>query len=485
VTRSPNEVAILSPTLGWGLIVGFAILWLGLGLWWGRKGKSLEGFMLANRNVGLALGAATAVATWITSNTTMLAPQLALEMGVWGMLSYATASIGLLMFAPMAKRIRTLMPRGYTSAEFVRLRFGKPAWIVFLLISLFYALTWLVSMGMAGGLLLEALAGIPYRWGMSVILAVCVGYTVAGGLHAVIGTDFIQSVIVLIGIVIVVVAVLTQIEPVAIHGALVESRPALLTVLFPAALMSVFNGLLFGLGEIFHSNVWWSRALAMREGVGQKAYALAGLIWLPVPILAGFLGLAAAGLDVPIVRPDMVGPLLAAELLGSVGAVLVFVVVFASLASSIDSLLAATGDLVVHDVLHGLVLGDHDHSQKSERRHAAWTIVGLGLLTWTLCMFKLGTLATVLFFAGPLVGSTIWPILTGLYWRKTNPRAAAWAMAVGSVIGLAAYVFIGWYVGALVGTVVSMIIVLVATKIAPADYDWSTLAGPPPSEVQS
>ncbi|NVB41039.1 urea transporter [Pseudenhygromyxa sp. WMMC2535] len=470
-----SRVAILSPSLGWALIAGFALLWLALGWWWGRKGASLDGFMLANRNVGLALGAATAVATWITSNTTMLAPQLALEMGVWGMLSYATASIGLLLFAPMAKRIRALMPQGYTSAEFVRLRFGKTAWVVFLIISLFYALTWLVSMGMAGGLLLEALAGIPYHLGMTVILAVCVGYTVVGGLHAVIGTDFIQSLIVLVGVVVVVIAVLARVDPQAVHAALLDSRPALLDVLFPAALMSVFNGLLFGLGEIFHSNVWWSRALAMREGVGQRAYALAGLIWLPVPILAGFLGLAAASLDVPIVRPDMVGPLLAAELLGSAGAVLVFVVVFASLASSIDSLLAATSDLVVHDVIHGLVLrGRSDLGH--QRRHAAWAIVGLGVLTWLLCLPKVGTLATVLFFAGPLVGSTIWPILAGLYWRRANPRAATWGMIVGSLVGLGCYLFVGWYTGALVGTSVSLVVVAIGTKLAPReDFEWSAL----------
>lgn len=468
-----NEAAILPPTLGWILMAAFAVIWIGLGFWWGRRGKSLEGFMLANRNVGLALGAATAVATWITSNTTMLAPQLALEMGVWGMLSYSTAAIGLFLFAPMARRIRELMPEGYTSAEFVRLRYGKPAWAVFLVISLFYGLTWLVSMAMAGGLLLEALAGIPYHWGMTVIVVVCVAYTVVGGLHAVIGTDFIQSLIVLVGIVAVAIAVLTKVDLTQIHDTLEQNRPALLDVAFPAALMGVFNGLLFGLGEIFHSNVWWSRALAMREGVGQKAYTLAGVIWLPVPILAGFLGLAAGSLNIPVVRPDMVGPLLAADMLGLVGAILVFIVVFASLASSIDSLLAATSDLMVHDVVHRLI--DPDADEAKRRRQAAWTIVILGVLTWGICMFKVGTLATVLFFAGPLVGSTVWPILAGLYWDEANAKAGLWGMVLGSAVGLACYTWVGWYTGALAGTTVSMVIVVAGRKLAPEPFDWRKL----------
>src|SRR3546814_16751114 len=101
--------------------------------------------MLGSRNGGLAFGMATVMATWVTSNTTMLAPQFALELGVWGMLAYSTGALGLLLFAPLAKRIRALMPNGYTSGDFIRLRYGKPTWIRFLIISIFYGFFWLIS----------------------------------------------------------------------------------------------------------------------------------------------------------------------------------------------------------------------------------------------------------------------------------------------------------------------------------------------------
>src|SRR5690606_405697 len=168
------------------------------------------------------------------------------------------------------------------------------------------------------------------------------------------------------------------------------------------------------------------------------------------------------------------GPLVAAELLGSAGAILVFVVVFASLASSIDSLLAATSDLLVHDVLHGLARRHHT-DQARRRKQVGWVIVGLGVVTWLACLPRLGTLATVLFFAGPLVGSTVWPLLAGLFWRRANARAATWAMIAGSTIGLCCYLTIGWYTGALVGTTVSMLIVVLGTLLAPQPFDWSRI----------
>src|SRR5690606_15470420 len=109
--------------------------------------------------------------------------------------------------------------------------------------------------------------------------------------------------------------------------------PELLNLAFPAAIMFLFNNIFFGIGEIFHSNVWWSRAFAFRTGVGKKAFLTGGLLWLPIPIVTGFVALAALTLGILPPSADMVGPLVAAKLLGSVGAIFVFVVVFSALAS--------------------------------------------------------------------------------------------------------------------------------------------------------
>ena len=469
-----HQSAILSANIGWILLAILGVLWIWLGRYWGKKAESMEGFMLAGRNVGLALGVATTMATWITSNTTMLAPQFALELGVWGMFAYSTASFGLFLFAPLAKRIRQLMPNGYTSGDFIRLRYGKTAWLVFLVISIFYGFTWLISMGMAGGILMNALAGIPYEIGMSVILFVCVAYTLFGGLFAVIGTDFIQSVIILIGIVVVGFGIVSSIDFGRTYTHLETESPMLLNALLPAAIMAIFNNMLFGIGEIFHSNVWWSRAFAMRKNVGQKAYLLGGLFWLPIPIAAGFIALTGSTLGINV--PDMVGPLVAANVLGEIGAVVVFAVLFCSLASSIDSLLAATSDLITEDVYRKLL--NPKATEQTLRKASSFIIIGLGFLTWLVCLPRVGTLATVLFFAGPLVGSTIWPIATGLYWKNASTKGALWAMLLGSTIGLFAYFQLGWYTATLISAAVSMLTVVIFRMFVKEDFDWTHLDEP-------
>ena len=465
--------AILPVNTAWLILAVFSVIWVLIGWWLGRRNTNLESYMLAGREVGLALASATAMATWVTSNTTMAAPQLTLQLGIWGMIGYSLGAVGLMLFAPMARRIRALMPNGFTSGDFIRLRYGNTAWRVFLMISFAYGLGWLISLGMAGGVLINALAGIDYRIGMTVILTICVAYTLLGGLRAVIGTDFIQTLLILIGIIVLAIVTINQVGFAALHDNVARQRPELLSLLLPAAIMFLFNNLFFGVGEIFHSNVWWSRAFAFGKGVGFKAYIIAGLLWMPIPVVAGFVALSVPALGLNVPAADMVGPLVAAKLLGLSGAVIVFIVVFAALASSLDSLLAATSDLITQDIYKGHL---RPTASTTELQRAAKIVtLLLGVTAWLLCLPRLTTLGELLFFMGAFVASTIWPILTGLYWRSANANGATLAMVCGTTAGLVAYFSIGFYVAALVSTAVSMIIVLLFCWLQPHDFDWTQL----------
>jgi Na+/proline symporter len=262
------------------------------------------------------------------------------------------------------------------------------------------------------------------------------------------------------------------IEP--IHAATLAERPELLNLLMPAAIMFLFNNLLFGIGEIFHSNVWWSRAFAFKPGIGSRAYALAGVLWAPIPIVAGFVALAVPALKLNVPAADMVGPMVAATVLGTTGAVLVLIMVFSALSSSLDSLLAATSILVVEDIYRRHLRPEA--TAQHLRRVTSWVIVGLGVLTWLLCVPRIATLAELLYFTGAFVASTIWPIAAGLFLRRANAAGAVTGMVLGSAAGIFSYFAIGFYVAALVGAAVSMCAVLVSIWLSSREFDWSRLA---------
>jgi Na+/proline symporter len=467
----------ISNASGWAIVVALGVLWVALGVFWGRKAKNPEGFMLAGRKVGLSLGSATAMATWVTSNTTMLAPVFALTLGMWGMLAYSTASFGLMLFAFFVVRIRKILPQGVTAGDFFRLRYGRAGWAIFLIITMLYSLSWLVSMAIAGGDLMFALAGIPYLQGMTLILVVCVLYTLFGGLYAVIGTDFIQSLIILIGIVFIGALVVMRLDFGEAYTHISTHQPSLLMLAMPAALLAVFNNMLFGFGEVFHNNVWWSRAFAMRREIAPKAFFLSGLLWFPIPIAAGFIALAAGPLGINIVDENQTGPTVAAAAMaqsgfGFLAGALILIVLFCSMASSIDSLLAATSDLLIRDVQEGLLGKKHD--ERNFRKLAGIVIIAVGVITWLLAAPH-WPIINALFISGPLVGSLIWPVIAGLFWEKINRHLVIAGILAGCATGLTAYFTLGWFTASLAGTAVSMLFTIAARYISPAPFQKSRI----------
>jgi Na+/proline symporter len=260
-----------------------------------------------------------------------------------------------------------------------------------------------------------------------------------------------------------------------VYRGLQENQPSALNLLLPAGLLFAWNTALFSMGEVFHSNVWWMRAFASRPTVNFRGFLLSGIAWMTVPLVTGSIALVALALpgefDIPQV--NMVFPVVAATLLGPVGAVLVFIVVFAALASTISGLLAATATLLTEDIYRRLINPDADDDRL--RQVARFLVGGLGVLTMALSWNYVTTMYGLLLLTGALVGSTVWPIACGLYWEKANRQAAFVAMLVGSAAGLTFYFVVSSFAAALISFVVSAVIMVVWTTLKPQSFNWEIL----------
>ncbi|MEB3158353.1 MAG: urea transporter, partial [Synechococcus sp.] len=200
---------------------------------------------------------------------------------------------------------------------------------------------------------------------------------------------------------------------------------------------------------------------------------LGGLAWMSVPMVTGSIGLVALARNLELDQINMVFPVMAADLLGVGGAALVFVVVFASLTSTLDSLLASTADLLAEDVYFKLLRPQATDLQLKQA--ARLLVVGLAVVTLALSWPRLDSLASVLFFTGALVASTVWPVACGLYWRTANRRAAIIAMLSGSAVGLTAYGLIAPYCAAVFSAAVSALVMVVGSQCWPERFDFALL----------
>ncbi len=459
------EVFISAP-LALVIVGALSVMLLSFGFFIGKRiKKDSNDYLYAGRNVGLALSTATLIAAWVTGNTTMSAPEQGYTIGILACFGYATAGLSLCIFAPLALRIKKIMPHGCTSGDFVRCRYGKAVWVVFLLISAWYFVGFLMTQAMAGGILLQSLSGLEYHIGMLLIMVVCTIYTLKGGFKAILSTDFIMAMLILVMLLVTAVLAFFKFSPAQVYDGVMANKPELMNVLSSVGIMYLGSNFLFATGEIFHSNIWWQRIYAAKEKVTFRSFILSGLIWTTVPIIAGSLAFVAVAEGYVVPQVNMVFPIVVSKLLGPAGAVLVLIIIYSALASTVSSVLTASSNLLVQDIYKRAFRPNATDEQIV--KYVRYTIVGMAVVTVILVWNQPASMYQVLYLTGSAVAATIWPIALGIYNSHVNRKAVFVAMLCSVGFGLVAYFTISSYAAPVVSALVGLIIISIGTKISP------------------
>lgn len=181
-------------------IVGYLLLTLLIGFWASRKVSTADDFMLAGRSLPLFLSSSALFATWFGSETVFGASSQFLKDGLFGVIEDPFgAALCLVLFGLFfARKLYTL--RLLTLGDFFKIRFGKRTELV---ASIFLAppyVGYIAAQLVAMGLILNVVTGMDV-WQAVIISAIVVTlYTYVGGMWAITITDFIQTIIIIIGL---------------------------------------------------------------------------------------------------------------------------------------------------------------------------------------------------------------------------------------------------------------------------------------------
>ena len=191
--------------LDWCIVVIYLVGCMAAGLWMRRYVRGVHDFAVAGREMDVNLGVASLAATELGLVTIMYTAQLGYEKG------FAGAFLGVMMCASMWIIGRTgfviapLRAAGVmTIPELFQNRFGKRVrWLA----GLFVALGGLLNMGIflrLGGDFLVHATGMPpgwLEWVMTALLGLVLIYTAFGGMLSVLVTDYLQFLVMGLGIV--------------------------------------------------------------------------------------------------------------------------------------------------------------------------------------------------------------------------------------------------------------------------------------------
>lgn len=489
-------------TLGLLVVALLGALWIFAGLKVSKKVKGTDDYLVGGRKVGVALGSATILATWVTGNTILAAPESGYTYGVLGVLGYAVGGgIAVIAFAPLAARLKEILPAGRTVGDFFRLRFDVKNYWLFLVMLLIWDLGWLLTQGMAAGIILESIFGIPFHIGVIVTVLIVLTYVTIGGMMSVLSTDFMQTLLIMILVFVFPALIYWMAGPREVYDGMLTRMPETLQLDNPAGLLFLCAIPLIYIGEVFMDNTFWQRAFAVRKAVMKKTFTYAGVGWIFVPIATGTLAFVAVGTGLELPGgPSSVAPEVVANYAGTLGSVLFLALLWAALASTMAALFNGVAGIFMNDVYNNMI------NKKATDKQVLWAgriiTVVLGAITIVTALQQPATLLSLLIWLGVINAAYIIPIVSGAFFKRTNSTGVFISVITAVLVGLTFYgggaldllffqiplfEFPAWASGDLQGAIVSFTIsalgTLISTKLFPREYDFKKMRNWVPASV--
>ncbi len=414
---------------------------LGVGWYYFRRNRDTEDYFvggraIASHHVGLSI-----VATDVGGGFSIGLGGLGFTMGLSGSWLLLTGLLGAWLSAvfiiPHVKRLDARHGL-VTYPDFLRWRYGERVALLAALVSGLGYLGFTGAQVLAGAKLASAtiitrapLGLDPLQFSLYVIAAVTIVYTVIGGLKAVIYTDTIQWIILLVGLILVTIPVVLWGELGGLDT-LRRELPAEFFHLNNVTAIQVVNWMVTIVPIWLIGMTLYQRMYACRNVTeARRAWYMAGLFEYPVMAFMGvFLGMCARVMF-PAAEPEMGLPLLIRDALPPVVTGLVIAAYFSAIMSTADSCLMASSGNIVNDVIKRYVWPGMSEATLMRVSQLATLVIGATAIIIA-SRFTM-VLDAILFAYAFMVSGLFVPTLGAFFWRRATAAGALAGMFLGGV----------------------------------------------------
>lgn len=437
-------------------IIVYMLLTLMVGIFAGRLVHNTADFMVAGKRLPLSMATFTVFATWFGSET-LLGSSSAFTQG--GLLAVIEDPFGAalclvlvgLFFARPLYRMNLL-----TFGDFYRVKFGARAEFLAALFMVLSYLGWIAAQMVAIGILLHTVVGISIHTGIVLASVVVVFYTFFGGMWAVSITDFVQTIMIVVGIVWATVEVTQQAGG---YQSLLAAQPEGFFRFIPTPQSGTMGWIEYfaawitiGLGSIPQQDIY-QRVMASRsERVAVWSAFLGGIMYLSVGLLPLFLGMAAQKiLAVEVVDNQSMLPQLILNHTNIVVQIMFFGALISAIMSTASGAILAPASVLSENLLKPFFGITND-------RQMLWlvrgSVVAVASISLAMAMGRQNIYELVGESSAMSLVSLFVPLVAGLYCKGNNEFAALCSMILGFVCW---FVFNFWVEIALPSLIVGFI----------------------------
>lgn len=455
-------------TIDFIIIAVYMLGMVGIGFLFAGKNKSSDDYLVGGRGVGTSVFMATWLATCIGGGVlngwigTTYATGLSLIPSVITMY-VLTAIIGLFL----AKKIRHF--GGVTTAQLLRNTYGKESQAIAGVLGLIN----LVGQGPAMqtitfGTVLNVVTGIPFVWGCVISMAIILLYTYTAGFWGVVMTDYVQFIIMCFGVGMAAALCFSGVG--GWEGIVAAVPPERLTLHSEGGVTAIIKLAATTALPIIIDGNRYQRLYSCKDEKTAKNGTLLCLIPLHFFYMIILLLGTCAYILLPNIKSDAAFSTLLLQYLPVGLRGIVFASLLAAIMSTCDSyLLCAASNLSV-DLYQNLLkpgATDEDIMKLSKASVLAFGGIGLAMAIWLGDIMSAWSLVAAFF-----VGGCFCPILYALFFdnAKKSGLAANCAMVIGGLSGGILELMkinIAGMPPVVVGTIVSLIVLLAVTAVDP------------------
>lgn len=413
------------------LIAGlYLLVILGISVWSYFRTETEVDFIAAGRSIGPIVGGAVLAATQISAGTfvgTVGRHYLTglswwfIWLGVW-----AGWLVSALWVAPKLRRFGAL-----TVPDYITTRFGSPGAgaLASVLIVVSYTI-YLVAQFQAAGEIALTIFGIEPLTAMLILVASTALYTLLGGVRSSSYIEFLQTLIMVAGLLIAVPVLLQHVGGVRPAVRFLDSLDTRLIGWFYGPKELLAFGVSFGL-SIAAAPYELTRFYSMRdERTVRRAIGVSILFQLVIGLAVLAIGLLTRVLFPVLPSPDQATAVMTFEVLPPLVGALLLVAMLSAIMSTVNSVLLVTGAGVAHD-LYGRFL-----RPAASQAHLVWAnrlaIVVLAVIPIWFALQKYGDVQAIVVEQAKFIASFFFvPVVVGLNWRRGTAAGAVAGMLGG------------------------------------------------------
>lgn len=425
------------------LVIFYLLATIVIGLWAAKRVKNTADFVVTGRKLPLAMIVTTTFATWFGAETVLGIPARFVSGGLNALIEDPFGAGLCLVLVGMFFAGKLYKFTLLTISDYYRERFGRWVEVGCSLMIILSYLGWVSAQVTALGLVFNVLShgAISASLGMILGTLIILVYTLFGGMWSVAVTDFLQMIVLVIGLVLLVIFAGLQAGGADKVLALANSKdmfrflpaPNFKDVIFFAA-----AGITMMFGSIPQQDIFQRVMSAKDVKAATRGPVIGGLCYIAFAFLPMFLVTSAM-----IIMPDQTAsllqtdpqkvlPTLVLKHMPVVMQVMFFGAVLSAIMSTASATLLAPSVTFVENIWRQLFARGADRQELGAMR------VTVLIFSVSVCLYAIVLRGTSIYeqvataYQVTLVGAFV-PLLAGLYWKRATTQGAVFSIVLGVV----------------------------------------------------